>query len=314
MSQQEAILNIGVSQNNQQQGEYYPLAIGNSWAYTGESSISMEGSESYCISINEKRTIVGKEELFDREYILEKQEIAQSGRDEIITYWIRYRQDRAGLYEADVAASDPPGEDRYIIRLSDDNLDLNCDRWTVLWQNFANGLNIIDNDAIERARILHFNKISAINELLGRKANSALLSSGPPGGILPDEIQRLRYPLRPRQEWIIRDIPLFYSFVESHEVLNLPAGRMSGFKIRIYNELLDDDDIVCLWYGRRGFLGMYVHLETEMYDSEGNSYGAIISDEDLFLDSYNLVKQEKDIEKPGHGKNVQTNGSNLSVR
>ena len=298
-SQQEVILSKGVSRNNQQRGEFYPLAIGNSWTYSGESSISMGGFEPCSISVTEKRSIVGIEELFDREYILEKQEIEESSRNDIVTYWYRYRQDRAGLYEADVAVNDPPVEDYYRIGPSHDNLDPDCARWTELWQQLADKMKFIDSDMVERARIVHFNKISVINELLGRNANEALLTSGPPGGILPDEIQRLKYPLHPRQEWIIRDAPLFYSVVESHEVLDLPAGMMSGFKIRIYNEFLDDDDIVYFWYGRRGFLGMDVHLETEMFDSEGNSYGTVISDEDLFLDSYNLVKQEREVEKPG---------------
>ncbi len=303
MSQQEALITDGLNQNDQYQAEYFPLAIGNSWTYAGELSISMEGSEPYSISTNETRTIVGTEELFDREYILEKQEIVKSGRDEIITYWLRYRQDRAGLYAADVSVNDPPGEDRYNIRRLDHNSDPCCDRWTVLWKQLADNLKSVDDDVIERARIIHFKKISAIDELLGRNTKSALLASGPPGGILPDEIQRLRYPLHPKQEWIIRDTPLFYSVVESREVLDLPAGRMSGFKIRIYNEFLEENDIVYIWYSRCGFLSLYVHFETEMRDSEGNIIGTMISDENLFLESYTLVD-----EKGENGKfNGQTN-------
>ena len=293
MTQQEALLSDGVSQNDRYQAEYFPLAIGNSWTYAGDLCISMEGSEHYCLLINETRTLVGTEVLFDREYILEKQEISQIGLDEIITYWLRYRQDRAGLYEADVSIINPPGADRYIISSSDPYRD----RWTALWKQLVDNLKSIDNETIERARIIHFNKISIINELLGRSANSAMLTSGPPGGVLPDEIQRLRYPLHPRQEWIIRDTPLFYSFVESHEVLDLTAGKMSGFKIRIYNEFLEENDIVYLWYGRRGFLGMSVHFETEMRDAEGNIIGTMISDENLFLESYTLVNEERNVEK-----------------
>ncbi len=297
MSQQETLLSDGASENDQYHGEYFPLAIGNSWTYTGESSISMEGSEQYSILINETRTLVGTEVLFDREYVLEKQEITQIGLDEITTYWLRYRQDRAGLYEADVSIINPPGADRYKISSSDDNSDSYRDRWTSLWKQLADNLKSIDNETIERARIIHFNKISMINELLGRSANSAMLTSGPPGGVLPDEIQRLRYPLHPRQEWIIRDTPLFYSFVESHEVLDLSAGRMTGFKIRIYNEFLEENDIVYLWYGRCGYLGMYAHFETDMRDAEGNIIGTMISDENLFLESYTLVNEERAVEK-----------------
>ena len=75
---------------------------------------------------------------------------------------------------------------------------------------------------------------------------------------------------------------------------------MSGFKIRIYNEFLEENDIVYLWYGRRGFLSMSIHFETEMRDSEGNIIGTMISDENLFLESYTLVNEKRAVEKAEH--------------
>jgi len=291
----EALFSNGVGPDNLGQGAFYPLDIGNSWIYTGERSMSIGDYESYHLSVQEMRSLTGTEELFGREYTLEKQVIILSGGigpDDTITYWCRYRQDRAGLYEADIAANDPPGKDGDAVGPSGENLN-RVHHWDVLWQKSIERLESIDEETVERARTAHFNKINAVYELLGRKDGRALLTS-PPGGILPDEIQRLRYPMHPRQEWIIRNAPLFYAVVDRQEVLDLPAGMINGWRIRYYNEFLDENDLVYFWYGRRGFLGMTAHLETEM----DGVYGTVISDEDLFLESYDLEdKGNKENEK-----------------
>lgn len=299
---EEALLSKGKGGCDPGQGDFYPLALGNSWSYTGERSMLIGDNESYNVSVQEIRTITGTEELFGREYVLEEQFSIISGDiepDDTITYWSRYRQDRAGLYAADVATNTPPGEILVMIRTP----------WEKLWQRSIEKLESVDKKAAERVRIAHFNKIAAVNELLGR-GNSRALQTGPPGGILPDEIQRLKYPLHPRQEWIIRDTPLFYSVVEKHEVLELPAGRMNGWKIRVYNEFLGNNDIVYLWYGRSGFLGMTVHLETTM----DGVYGTVISDENLFLVSYDLEGKGKKDDEKGTGKETKMNGYELTAR
>jgi len=310
--EQEALFSKGSGPHNPGQGEFYPLDIGNSWTYKGERSMSIGDHESYHISVQEMRSIVGTEELFGREYILEEQVIIAGnvfGLDDTITYWLRHRQDRAGLYEADVAMNIPPGEDSDAANLLGENLNTDLDSWNELWKRSVDELEYIDPEAVERAKIAHFNKINAVNELLGRKTGSVLLT-GPPGGILPDEIQRLRYPLHPGQEWVVRDSPLFFSIVEGMDVLDLPAGRMNGWRIFVYNEFLEDNDIVRCWFGRCGFLGMTIHLETEM----DGVYGVIISDENLFLESYDLAGKEKEIDKADRGKITELKGSDLTIR
>ncbi len=284
------------------QSEYYPLDTGNSWAYTGERSMSIGDYESFHASVREMRSITGTEELFGREYFVEEQvNIISTGidPDDTMTYWIRYRQDRVGLYNADVSTNDPPGEDP----------GLALSRWDALRQRSIENLASVDRQAAERAMIEHFDKIDAVNCLLGRGNGPAKLA-GPPGGILPDEIQRLKYPLHPRQEWVIRDTPLFYSVVEKHDVLDLPAGKMKGWKIRVYNEFLGDNDAVYLWYGRTGFLGMAVHLETAM---DGVS-GAVISDEDLFLESYDLEDKNGKEDEKEDGKKTVSDERELTAR
>ncbi len=78
-SQQEAIFSKGAGPNNPGQGEFYPLAMGNSWTYRGERSMSIGDYESYYLSVQEMRSIIGTEELFGREYILEEQISILSG-------------------------------------------------------------------------------------------------------------------------------------------------------------------------------------------------------------------------------------------
>ena len=312
MSQQDALFSNGADPKNPGQGEFYPLSIGNTWTYTGERSMRFGAGPAYTLSRDETRTITGTEELFGREYMLEEQFIIAGsvfGEDDTITYWLRHRQDRAGLYEADVAMSDPPGEDSEAASLTGRDLNTDLGTWDELWRRSVDGLEYIDPEVIERAKIAHFIKINAVNELLGRRTGSALLS-GPPGGILPDEIQRLRYPLHPEQEWIIRDSPLFYSIVEGMDVLDLPAGRINGWRVFIYNEFLDDNDIVHFWFGRQGFLAMTVHLETE-----DDYFGSvIITDETLFLVSYDLEGKGYKREEKENGKKTESNGSELTTR
>ncbi len=296
----DALLSKGAGPENPGKGEFYPLAIGNTWTYTGEFSMRIGSGSAYDTSKDETRTIIGTEVLFGREYMLEEQVLLSGGLFggvDTFTYWCRYRQDRAGLYEADVAMSDPPGE----------GSDMGLDRWNVLWKRAVDELEPVDTEAAERAKIAHFNKIKAVNELIGRRTGSALLT-GPPGGILPDEIQRLRYPMHTRQEWIIRADPLFYSIVEGMDVIDLPAGKMNGWRIFIHNEFLGDNDIVHLWYSRQGFLCMEIHLETEDY-----TFGAIIiTDETLYLVDYALEGKGKKDNDPEDGKMSDSKGSLLS--
>jgi hypothetical protein len=181
------------------------------------------------------------------------------------------------------------------------------DRWDELWKRAADDLAPDDRDTAERVKEVHFNKIKAVNDLIGRRTGSAFLT-GPPDGILPDEIQRLKYPMHTRQEWIIRADPLFYSIVEGMDVIDLPAGRMNGWRIFIHNEFLDDNDIVHLWYSRQGFLCMKVHLETE-----DHTFGdVIITDETLYLVDYDLEGKGKKDDNPKDGKKADSNGNLLT--
>lgn len=271
---------------------FFPLDIGNRWTYTGEVSLDVGEGSASVFHTEEEHTIVGTEILFGREYILEKQEIVVNTSDAMFTYWVRYRQDHAGLYEADVPILDPPspGEDGGVHIES--KVDVRSNQWTILWQRISTKIRPENQDAYRQAWDRLLEKLRVIDEVLGRQTLGIRMLIGPPGGVLPDELTRLRYPLHPRQEWIIREDPFMTSIVEGYEVLDLACGKMGGFKIRVLNAILGPDDIILFWYGREGFLKLFTHMEDEVVDPEGNPIDTLVSEHSLILESLNLVRSD----------------------
>jgi len=269
---------------------FFPLDIGNRWTYTGKVSLEVGEGSAVVFHTEEEHTIVGTEILFGREYILEKQEIVVNTRDAMFTYWVRYRQDRAGLYEADVPILEPPSAGEDGGAYTDLKVDIRRSQWAILWQRISTKIRPENQDAYQQAWDRLFQKLRVIDEVLGRQTLGIRMLIGPPGGVLPDEITRLRYPLHPRQEWIIREDPFMTSIVEGHEVLDLAPGKMGGFKIRVLNAALGPDDIILFWYGKEGFLKLFTHVEDEAVDPEGNPIDTLVSEHSLILESLDLVQ------------------------
>lgn len=265
-----------------QAGVFFPLEIGNHWSYSGEASVTSGSLPPYVAQIIEERTLVGTENLFGRQYILEEwRRTSDSGSGaDTSTFWLRYRQDRAGLYEADVAVTHPPsGMRRAATASGSDALTRHVCAFAP--EASREAYREACDRLLARAEVLHLG--------FSPEAPERLAPAGPPGGVLPDELTRLRYPIRPGQEWTIREYPWFGGVVEAHEVLDLAPARMPGYRIGITNELTGPNDMVFVWYGRDGFLGQSVHLETEILDINGNPIGTLAFDEHLFLDGLDLV-------------------------
>jgi hypothetical protein len=159
-----------------------------------------------------------------------------------------------------------------------------------VWSEISPGIRVEHRDAYRKGWEDLCHKLQVIGIPMGRGGASAPVLQSPPGSVLPGEITRLKYPLHPSREWTIRDDP-FYAFgaVESQDVLDLPPGKMNGYKIRLTNEFLDLNDLVYYWYGRAGFLGFLIHVEVEIVDPAGNPIGTVAIDERLFLESLDLV-------------------------
>jgi hypothetical protein len=268
---------------------FFPLDIGNRWTYVGKISITFENAPPSVINTREVHTLIGTEERFGREYILEEQAIVDDTGLGEYTYWIRFRQDRAGLYEADIPITEPPleAEGRPVDLLP--SVDGRGDRMAGLWQKISETIPAEYEDAYRRGRDDLFRRLQVIDAAVGRRMHGSPVLQGPPGGVLPDEITRLSYPLHPGQEWIIREDPLFASMVEAHDLLDLPPGKMNGFKIWILNPWLGPNDVVLIWYGRQGYLQLFVYMETEITDPGGNPIDTMTYEERLTLESLDLV-------------------------
>jgi len=265
---------------------FFPLAIGNSWEYAGEFAIWMEGGTPQTTFTREVHTLAGYETLFDREYVLEERSITYNDMPPAAMRWYRYRQDKAGLYEADVSVTDPPGDDAP--QAAEGLLTTGTvSPWPRLFADLAAGTPEVDKAAFESARDEMQRKLALVEYLRGG-SERALLGGGPPGGVLPEELTRLRYPLHVGREWIVREEPQFTSIVERHEVLDLPAGKFGGWRIRVINPMLGPNDTVLLWYGRDGLLATYAWLEVEMVGPTGDPLGMMISEESLLLEDIEI--------------------------
>lgn len=267
-------------------GAFFPLALGNRWEYdrTFETQLEVEGTleppETFHSTIT--RELTQTEELAGRVYVVEERTEVEEG--ETSRLWIRYRQDRAGLYEADVAATLPPAtasSGRWLRagagvaagpasarRALEQRLEGSPYRGAFLeaWERLESKL-----ASVRRAR--------ALWSVLAGSAKDR------PGGAESDELVRLAYPLRPGQAWTVRAEPLFASVVEAHDTLDLPAGRLPGWRIRMDSSVFGPDDEVELWYGRSGYLALHAELQMDATDENGEVIGVLhVQDSELLTD------------------------------
>lgn len=274
---------------------FFPLTSNNCFYYSGQTSVYVSGDSFVQVApYIECRALIGSEELFGRDYTVEVRERVSfwpppNGPGELS--WIRYRQDKAGLYEADVDISQPPALTSAAQRAS-----VARSAWSAFGKRtdeFLASARKGDPEAYRRAVTRLERKIALVYAAVGSAPGRSPHRIGPPGGVLADELTRLKYPLHPGQSWTIRGEPaLFTSTVEAFEVVDLPAGRFAGWRIRTDIELLGPSDTVLTWYGRDGFLRLRVHLETEETDYE-HPYGTgrtLIFEERMVLEGFELAK------------------------
>ena len=252
-------------------GLFFPLAQDNHWNYDRQLIVQIlpevgEPLPPEQIDGTIEREIDGTEELFDRTYVvMHEQCLAPGGSTES---WIRYRQDPAGLYEADVAVSDPPAVATKAVATADAALEQLRQRLAARALD-AGWLRAMDELALRREQILR----------AARGVSQAALSAD--GGVLANELLRLRYPLRPGACWPLRsDAPdAWIMTVEGRERLTLPAGTFAAWRVRLDGAIYGPEDVVRLWYSRSGELQFVLHAETEALDQEGNILGTVVYDE-----------------------------------
>lgn len=251
---------------------FFPLEPGNRWKYRHEIVIQLVPVSGPPVVLAHRkqdvlRELVCVETRGDREYVVERETITEPGNTYIT--WIRYRQDRSGLYEADIPASDPPA----------------CEPGGSL----RGGMGVAPEPSalpIEIASIADPERrrayAAAIEELDRRRAaarGASRTDRSSPATLLGvnAELQRLRYPLHKNQSWTISTNPDFTARVERHESLDLPAGKMSGWRVRLHNQFYQPNDYALFWYGKNGVLQFREGFRVPVRDPNGNPTGEYLT-------------------------------------
>jgi hypothetical protein len=275
-------------------GAFFPLALGNRWGYerTIVTRLEIDGilEPPEVFEATVTRELTQTEELFGRPYVVEETTVQEG--DDTTLEWIRYRQDRAGLYEADVAISQPPAAPsslrapRLSVRIGE-LADLASARGAL--ERRLEGSP--HREALLQAWDRLARKVELVRAVRAHRRAAGGIAKDPPGGVTENELTRLAYPLHPGREWVVRADPRFASVVEAHETLDLPAGRMSGWRIRMESAVFGPNDVVHLWYGRSGFLALRADLESTATDENGTVIGILHYHESERLQDLDLKRE-----------------------
>ena len=270
-------------------GHFYPLDVGNHWAYQHDLAlyfVPLNGPPGPVSGENNQyaRDLVCVEHRGDLSYVVEQTTYPSPG---LFTY-VRYRQDGAGLYEADVSITQPPdcagGSGR---RVFDARAAL-ARRSEGAWAAFARTIPEASTRTAYRASWDRIQaRVAAIRAL--RAASGTVPQTGAPGGVASGEITRLQYPLHPGAHWVVRADPRFESFVEKNEALDLPPGHLDAWRIRMESDLFGPDDHAHFWWGPSGFLKSEIHVEDVTTDPNGIVIGKMVLDESEVLTELSLA-------------------------
>ena len=256
---------------------FYPLELGNHWGYDHALAlytIPPGGPPGPVFGIEDRheRDILCIESRSEQSYFIESTSF-ESG----VAYWVRYRQDASGLFEADISVAEPPA----CAGVSSRTLDTEAIaawRGDAAWAKVEAKLAERERDAYRAAWEKVRERATAVRVALGLEAGTVPRTAG----IEPGEITRLEYALHPGAHWVIRGDPLFEATVEAEDALDLAAGQVSGWRIRIDTEFLGPSDHIHFWFGRQGFLKFVAHFELDATDPDGN-VGRVIADESEVL-------------------------------
>jgi hypothetical protein len=271
-------LSVDAAAAASQSSGFYPLTLGSLWRYEMQvvtKLLPIGGPPApFDIQVSQvTHDLIVTEELFGRTYVVELQRTEAAGQEPYVAY-VRYRQDRAGLYEADVPVDDPPGMGSGRVSTAASRSALRDAR---AWERASDGL----RDPARRAAYrLAFDRMAARRALLRGNLGGALRPADRPGsGVLPGEILRLDYKMRPGASWTIRPDPLFTSTVEARERLALPVGEKRAYRVRVDSERFGPNDRIHVWYSTEGLLLLTAHFEEEATDEQGNVIGTLIGED-----------------------------------
>jgi hypothetical protein len=264
---------------------YYPLTTGNRWTYQDDVAVqrfpdsagSLPPPEQFqsevLVEITPPATIDG------RDYLGEVTTITTPGSVSV-QYYRPLRQDATGLYEwsparvgfAQRVTRPVPGPSPHTARIA-----------------VPAGRSAAVHAAYEQAARRLEERVAAVEASIGRGAAAFRMTVPPTTG--PAEIIRLRYPLEIKSQWRIRNDRRFTAsaVVVGQEALDLPSGRLLGWRLEVDSDALGPRDYMRLWYGTAGFLQQVAHLEVDAVDQTGSVIGTYTWDERQQLTEYQLA-------------------------
>ena len=255
-------------------GDFYPLAIGNSWDYERHTTARLIPGIGPPESIDEIHgtehdQIVGTESRDGREYFVRQDDLTDLDglSPGTFTLWTRLRQDRTGLYSVD--ANEPPAAQpgELAVRVGSTP--------TRTLVNVA----ALERRGASAASIERFeSRVEAIRSAIRGRASDAARAANA-------EVIFLLYPVRPGREWSARSDFPWPERVEGIEVLDTPAGPMKAYRIAVtpFGQPMPPGDFATLWYGKLGFLGYSLRSTSDLVDQDGNPIGKAIYTEDVRL-------------------------------
>ncbi len=254
---------------------FYPIALGDRWSYRDDDIVQVIPDQGPADppfedvgSIDVDMSCI--ESVGGHDYSVEHSAYLFDGYTSHT--WVLYRQDRTGLFELDTSIFSPPS----------------CAAGTASSVSAPRSL----TDRVIAARPQYQSYRAALERLEAKRALVARALNGRSlvgTSALAGELTRLQYPLHPGATWSIRTDPAFVATVEGVDVLQLPAGRFTGYRIRIEAPgVFGSNDRVTTWYDRHGTLHLVAHLEGALTDANGQVIGKLITDETRDLTSLTL--------------------------
>jgi hypothetical protein len=270
------------------QSLFYPLELGNRWDYARSFTAQVfpdagDPEQPMTVEATIESEVTGTEELLGRTYWVQENRWNEEGNE--FVNWARFRQDRRGLYEANISISQPPA--------SEAPASAYGGRRAVRVAGAGKAM-------LERAQSLHPAYRKAFEDMLERRwvlhAAVRTMQSGPgiaapPGGVETGELTRLQYPLHRGAHWTINADPLFEATVGGREKIELPIGRRVATRIRIDSATFGPNDRAYFWYDRCGELMLQVHFEAEATNDQGERIGDVVGDEVMMVTNIDLVRR-----------------------
>ena len=262
-------------------GSFYPLSIGNSWAYRGDGSLyrvrdGVPGEPELVYAFTEERRLIGTTQHEGTSYFVEEQTHGQipEADDPSMKWWLRIRQDKTGLYNLDTLLSNPPTPEAATVLPFHRGQDASITLAALRQSNRA-------TPALER-----------LAERLDRAREAARgfaqFASRTSSGL---ELTQLVYPLKEGASWSIRpDFP-WPARVDRMESLDTPAGRITSYRIETNpgGTSIHEGEWLRLWWSRVGFVGYSLHLQSEQTDPNGDPTGEIyVADESMIATSISI--------------------------